>query len=84
MDRFGGFDTWVNNAGVSIWGRLMEVTDEDNRRLFDTNFWGVVHGSTIAAAHLRREGRGASSTSAAWRPTWPCRSRACTAPASTR
>jgi len=56
MDRFGGFDTWVNNAGVSIWGRLMEVTDEDNRRLFDTNFWGVVHGSTIAAAHLRRKG----------------------------
>lgn len=55
-DKFGGFDTWVNNAGVSIWGRLMQVTDEDHRRLFDTNFWGVVHGSTVAAAHLRHKG----------------------------
>ena len=51
--RFGGFDTWVNNAGISIWGRLEEVSEEDSRRLFDTNFWGVAHGSLIAAAHLR-------------------------------
>jgi NAD(P)-dependent dehydrogenase (short-subunit alcohol dehydrogenase family) len=25
LGRFGGFDTWVNNAGVSIFGRLEEV-----------------------------------------------------------
>ncbi|MDQ2084005.1 SDR family oxidoreductase [Xanthobacteraceae bacterium Astr-EGSB] len=54
--RFGGFDTWINNAGISIWGRLEEVSEEDSRRLFDTNFWGVVHGSLIAAAHLRDKG----------------------------
>src|SRR4051794_7112971 len=24
-DRFGGFDTWVNNAGVSVYGRIEEV-----------------------------------------------------------
>jgi short-subunit dehydrogenase len=54
--RFGGFDTWVNNAGISIWGRLEEVNEEDHRRLFDTNFWGVVHGSLIAAAHLKENG----------------------------
>ena len=59
VDRFGGFDTWVNNAGVSIYGRLEEVTDEDNRRLFDTNFWGVVYGSLVAAAHLKQRGGGA-------------------------
>lgn len=56
VDRFGGFDTWVNNAGVTIYGRLAEVSDEDHRRLFDTNFWGVVHGSLIAATHLRQRG----------------------------
>jgi short-subunit dehydrogenase len=54
--RFGGFDTWVNNAGISIWGKLEEVTDEDHKRLFDTNFWGVVYGSQIAAKHLRQRG----------------------------
>ncbi|WP_205500737.1 SDR family oxidoreductase [Rufibacter psychrotolerans] len=52
----GGFDTWVNNAGLSIYGRLEEVTDEDNRRLFDTNFWGLVYGSLAAAKHLRTKG----------------------------
>ncbi|QHL89116.1 SDR family NAD(P)-dependent oxidoreductase [Nibribacter ruber] len=56
MREFGGFDTWVNDAGVSIYGRLDEVTDEDNRRLFDTNFWGVVYGSLAAARHLRSRG----------------------------
>jgi NADP-dependent 3-hydroxy acid dehydrogenase YdfG len=24
--EFGSFDTWVNNAGVSIFGRCMDVT----------------------------------------------------------
>src|SRR4051794_21787345 len=48
QSRFGGFDTWVNNAGVTLWGRLDEVPEEDHRRLFETNFWGMVHG-TLAA-----------------------------------
>jgi short-subunit dehydrogenase len=55
-ERFGGFDTWVNNAGVSIYGRLSETPVEDMRRLFETNFWGVVYGSLVAAEHLRRRG----------------------------
>lgn len=53
LERFGRIDTWVNNAGVSIYGRLDEVADDDSRRLFDTNFWGVVHGSLVALPHLR-------------------------------
>ncbi|WP_114783170.1 SDR family oxidoreductase [Botryobacter ruber] len=56
IERFGRFDTWVNNAGVSIYGRLEEVTEADNRRLFDTNFWGVVSGSLVAAKHLKKRG----------------------------
>lgn len=56
IDRFGGFDTWVNNAGVSIFGRLADLSMEDQRRLFQTNFWGVVHGSLIAAEHLKQRG----------------------------
>lgn len=56
LSHFGGFDTWVNNSGVSIFGRLLEISDEDNRRLFDTNFWGIVYGSQMAAMHLRNRG----------------------------
>jgi NAD(P)-dependent dehydrogenase (short-subunit alcohol dehydrogenase family) len=53
---FGGLDTWVNNAGASIYGRLEEVSDEDNRRVFETNYWGTVYGSLVACRHLRRNG----------------------------
>ncbi len=54
--EFGGFDTWVNNAGVSIYGRCLEVEIEDMRRLFETNFWGLLYGSRIACEHLRQRG----------------------------
>lgn len=50
---FGGFDTWINNAGVSIYGPIRDTKLEDQRRLFETNYWGVVNGSLVAAAHLR-------------------------------
>jgi short-subunit dehydrogenase len=56
LGRFGRIDTWINDAGVSIYGRLDEVNEEDSRRLFDTNFWGVVNGSLIALPHLKRQG----------------------------
>jgi short-subunit dehydrogenase len=54
--KFGRIDTWVNGAGVSIYGRLIDISLEDQRRLFDTNFWGVVIGSRIAVEHLRKDG----------------------------
>jgi short-subunit dehydrogenase len=56
LSTFGRFDTWVNNAGVSIYGRGMDVPLEDMRRLFDTNVWGVIAGSRVAVEHLRRHG----------------------------
>jgi short-subunit dehydrogenase len=54
--EFGGFDTWVNNAGVSIYGKALDVWVDDMRRLFETNFWGVVYGSRVACEELRRHG----------------------------
>ena len=54
--HFGGFDTWVNNAGVSIYGPVLDQSLEDQRRLFETNYWGVVHGSIVACTHLRGRG----------------------------
>lgn len=55
---FGGFDTWVNNAGVSIYGRIADIPLADQRRLFDTNYWGVVHGSRLAVERLRARQNG--------------------------
>jgi short-subunit dehydrogenase len=54
--EFGGFDTWVNNAGISIYGKLTDVPMEDKRRLFDVNFWGVVNGCRTAVRHFKHHG----------------------------
>lgn len=56
LERFGRIDTWINNAGVSIFGRLEDVPMEDSQRMFQTNFWGVVNGSLEAVRHLKERG----------------------------
>src|SRR5687767_9639440 len=56
LRTFGGFDTWFNNAAAAIYGRIEDVSIEDQHRLFETNFWGTVLGSRIALEHLRRHG----------------------------
>ncbi len=56
IDRFGGFDTWVNDAGTGMYGRLEDIPVEDMRRLFDVNVWGTVTGSQEALKHLRGRG----------------------------
>jgi short-subunit dehydrogenase len=53
MERFGRIDTWINNAGVSIFGRYEDTPLEDMQRLFQTNYWGVVHGSLEAVKHMK-------------------------------
>ncbi|HEX2528363.1 MAG TPA: SDR family oxidoreductase [Geminicoccus sp.] len=56
LERFGRIDSWVNNAGVGIWGRLEEVSEADMRQLFEINFWGMIHGSLVAIPHLEKQG----------------------------
>lgn len=55
-EKFGGFDTWINNAGVGVYGTNEQIRREDMRRLFDTNFWGVVHGCMAALPTLKARG----------------------------
>jgi NAD(P)-dependent dehydrogenase (short-subunit alcohol dehydrogenase family) len=56
VHEFGGIDTWVNNAGVGVYGRIMDVSLDDMRRQFDVIYWGTVHGSRTAVQHLRARG----------------------------
>ncbi len=56
VQAFGRIDTWINNAGISIYGRLDETPLAEKRRLFDVTFWGVVNGTRAALPHLRRQG----------------------------
>lgn len=56
LEAYGSVDTWVNNAGVSIFGPLQSVPIEDQRKLFETDYWGVVYGSLTAVPYLRERG----------------------------
>lgn len=54
--QFGGFDTWVNNAGASVYGQCLDVAIDDMKRVIDTNLWGTIYGSRVACHHLRSRG----------------------------
>ena len=56
ISEFGRIDTWVNNAAVSVYGRIMELSVDEMRRQFDVNYWGQVYGCRVAVPHLQREG----------------------------
>src|SRR5829696_1882218 len=54
--EFGPIDTWVNNAAVSLYGRMMEVPTSDLRRQMDVNYWGQLYGARAAVRRMRRRG----------------------------
>jgi short-subunit dehydrogenase len=54
--EFGFFDTWINNAAVSLYGKLLETPIEEERRLFDVNYWGYVYGCRVAGRRLAQSG----------------------------
>jgi short-subunit dehydrogenase len=56
LEAFGRIDTWVNNAGVSTFGHLTEVPIEEQRRIFEVNFWGLIYGSLKAVSVMRAQG----------------------------
>jgi len=52
VERFGRIDTWVNDAGVAIYAKLVDTPLDEHERMFRTNYFGVVHGCTVALEHL--------------------------------
>ena len=56
VQRFGRVDTWVNDAGVAIYAKLMETPPDEHQRLFQTNYFGTVHGCEAAVPVLREHG----------------------------
>ncbi len=56
VNTFGGLDTWVNNAGGSIYGPLLEIPEDQERDLFETNFWGLRNGCHVAVKALKEKG----------------------------
>lgn len=58
LDRFGGIDTWVNNAGVYIQGRVQDITLDEYRRLLEVNLLGYINGTRCALEVMLPGGSG--------------------------
>jgi NAD(P)-dependent dehydrogenase (short-subunit alcohol dehydrogenase family) len=56
--RFGGIDVLVNNAGYGYRGAVEEADDGDIRRLFETNFFGLVAMTQSVLPGMRARRRG--------------------------
>lgn len=56
---FGPIEVWVNNAMVSVFSPVKEMTAEDFRRVTEVTYLGVVHGTLSALRRMLPRDKGA-------------------------
>lgn len=59
METYGRLDVAFNNAGVELGGPVTEVSEDDYRRVFDINVWGVLTSMKHEIPALLKSGGGA-------------------------
>jgi NAD(P)-dependent dehydrogenase (short-subunit alcohol dehydrogenase family) len=58
MEKGGGIDVLVNNAGVGYMGVIEELRLDDVRKQFEVNFFGVLRVTQAVLPHMRQRRRG--------------------------
>jgi 3-oxoacyl-[acyl-carrier protein] reductase len=58
VDRFGGLDVLVNNAGIGVFAKVADITPEQWCEVVDTNLTGVFYACHAAIPQFRRRGGG--------------------------
>jgi NAD(P)-dependent dehydrogenase (short-subunit alcohol dehydrogenase family) len=57
-DDLGPIDVWINNAMVTVFAKVDDLTPAELRRVTDVTYLGAVWGTRVALAHMRRRCRG--------------------------
>ena len=52
--RFGRIDTWVNNAAISAYATVEQLTVEEIERVIQVNLLGQIYGMKAALPHLKQ------------------------------
>ncbi len=55
VESFSRVDIFVNNAGVGALGGILDVTDEDWKKVIDINLTGVMHGMREVAKEMKEK-----------------------------
>jgi len=58
VEAWGGIDIWVNNAMISVFAPVEEITPEEYRRVMEVNYLGYVYGTLAALRHMRPRNTG--------------------------
>ncbi|WP_063041608.1 SDR family NAD(P)-dependent oxidoreductase [Nocardia pseudovaccinii] len=58
VERFGGLDVIVNNAGYGLFGTVEEITEEQLRDQLEVNLFGAFHVTQAVLPQLRKQGGG--------------------------
>jgi NADP-dependent 3-hydroxy acid dehydrogenase YdfG len=58
IDTYGRLDSIVVNAGIGMYGGILDLTDEDLQTMMRTNVEGTVWGVRAAIRHFRSAGKG--------------------------
>jgi NAD(P)-dependent dehydrogenase (short-subunit alcohol dehydrogenase family) len=58
VERFGGLDILINNAGIGAFAPVAEMSDADWRQVIETNVSGVFYCCRAAIPHLKARGGG--------------------------
>lgn len=56
--EYGRLDYMFNNAGISLYAELCDMTEAHWRRIVDVNLWGVINGVQAAYPIMKKQGFG--------------------------